>query len=94
MKITKDYSKSPAKRFDAVEDVKFWLGNGFEKISRHLSRFTDPEDFQIGCSFVGVLGFPVEAWYDHIHGQGAFRKAWEAKEAGAGSDPNGGPFRA
>lgn len=88
MKFTKDYTNSPAKRFDAVEDIKFWLGGGFSKISQHLGQFKDPGDFQLGCSFVGVAGFPVEAWYDHINGEGAYRKAWAAKEAGMGSDPN------
>lgn len=89
MKFTKDYTKSPAKRFDAVEDVKSWLGEGFSKISTHLGQFKDPADFALGCSFVGVAGFPVEAWYDHINGEGSYRKAWEAKEAGMGSNPNG-----
>lgn len=75
MKTTIDYSKSPAKAFDAVEDVKEWFDDRWPVVSDMMKGITDPEAFSIAASFGGVEGYPVEAWYDLYHGQGAYGRA-------------------
>lgn len=75
MKTTIDYAKSPAPAFDAVEDIKDYLGDRYDKIAHEMGRIHDPELFGLFCDFAGISGFPVGAWYDHFHGQGAWIKA-------------------
>lgn len=87
MHSTVDYSKSPAPRFDAVEDVIQWFGAKWDEVSSMMEAVTDPHVFGILADFAGIKGFPVECWYDLYHGEGAYRKAWAALEAGAGVDP-------
>lgn len=75
MKTTVDYSRSPAKAFDAVEDVKSWFGPKWPEVSDMMKSITDPQTFAFYANFGGVEGYPVEAWYDLYHGQGAYAKA-------------------
>lgn len=76
MKTTTNYSTSAAPKFDAVEDIKAYFGKErWAKISPTMAKTTDPEAFAIAASFGGVEGFPVEAWYDLYHGEGAYKAA-------------------
>lgn len=82
MKTTKDYSKSPAKSFDALEDIRDYLGAArWEALYPQMKAVTHPRQFTFFCSIAGIEGFPVTAWYDHYHGQGALTKAWDELEA-------------
>lgn len=72
MKTRKDYSKSQAPRFDALQDVINFLGDRWPKCNDHLKLITSVDQFENWAGFAGVEGAPVEAWYDHIHGEGAW----------------------
>lgn len=79
MRTTKDYSKSPAKHFDAVEDIKKYLGVAkWNELYPEMAKVKNPKQFSFYCMLAGIEGFPVEAWYDLYHGQGAFKAAIEA----------------
>lgn len=81
MKMNKDYSRSPAKNFDAVEDIKFWLGEKkYAEVSPQMAGVRDPKTFAFYCEMAGIQGFPVQAWYDLHHGEGAYLKACETEE--------------
>lgn len=75
MHNTIDYSKSPAPSFDAVEDIREWLGE--ERYARLIAAGIGNElhcrRFALYCSFIGIQGFPVKAWYEHFHGQGSWK---------------------
>lgn len=77
MHSTIDYSKSPSPQFDAVQDVMEWFGERYQTVAAEMSKVKDRDTFAFYCSFVGVGGFPVKAWYEHFHGQGS----WEAGNA-------------
>lgn len=65
MKTTVDYSKSPAKNFDAVEDIKKYLGlKKWNEISPEMAKVTDVRQFDVFCMIAGIEGFPVVAWFD------------------------------
>jgi hypothetical protein len=82
MKTTIDYSKSPAKSFDAVEDIKDYLGlDRWEKVSPEFAQIKDPEQFSAWAGFAGIEGFPVKAWYELYHGEGSWNRAWDVKES-------------
>lgn len=76
MKTTVDYSDDPAAKHKAVEDIREYLGNKrYETVVPAMKSVSDPHQFQMFCSLAGIHGFPVRAWYDHFHGEGAFDKA-------------------
>lgn len=78
-----DYTNRPSAKFDAVEDVKSWIGpERWAKLSLQMAKVTNPEHFAIYADLAGIQGFPVEAWYDLYHGEGAYVKAWDALEVG------------
>jgi hypothetical protein len=73
MHYTKDYSKSPAPHFDAVEDIKDYLGEAkYAQISPEMALVTDCRQFSFYCMLAGISGLPVRAWYEHFHGQGSW----------------------
>lgn len=73
MHNTVDYSKSPAPAFDAVEDIKQYLGDEYAGKLAVLRQTKNPQDWQMGCAmFLGIEGFPVRAWYEHVWGQGSW----------------------
>ena len=72
MKTTIDYSKSPAPAFDAVEDIKEYLGERYDQIAPLIKAETNRDNFAMACSFAGIHGYPVKAWYEHFHGQGSW----------------------
>ena len=77
MKTQIDYSNSPCKNFDAVEDIKDYFGPKWDKVSGLMSAVRDVELFEQYANFGGVEGFPVKAWYDLYFGGGAYDKAWD-----------------
>ena len=77
MHMTIDYSKEPAPHHRAIEDIKEWLGQErWDAISPEMAKITDTDQFMLVASFAGISGFPVRAWYDLYHGEGAFEKAF------------------
>lgn len=75
MKTTIDYTKSAAPNFDAVQDIIEYLGwDKYDQLAPQMGKVTDVDTFIAYCSLAGIEGFPVRAWYDHLHGQGAFQK--------------------
>lgn len=79
MKMRKDYSKSPAKAFDAVQDIKDYLGQEkFDSVSSDMSKLS-LKAFQFHCMLCGIEGFPMEAWYELYHGKGSYAKAIETQ---------------
>jgi hypothetical protein len=78
MHQTVDYSRSPAKAFDAVEDVKNWLGTAkWDEVSPMMAKVTDPRQFYLYAGLAGIQGYPVAAWYELYHGEGSWAKAFE-----------------
>lgn len=74
MHNTIDYSKSPAPAFDAVEDIKSWLGpDRWAKVYPELAKITHCGNFAMYCALAGIQGFPVIAWYEHYHGKGSWK---------------------
>ncbi len=73
MKVTIDYTNSPAKKFDAVEDIKNYLGPTYDMLAAIIKAEKNKGDFLLGCAILGIHGFPVEAWYDHFHGEGSWK---------------------
>lgn len=74
MKATINYSKSPAPNFDAVNDIMEYLGEKYSEIAPQIGKVLNTEHFAFYCGLAGIEGFPVKAWYDHFHGQGAWDK--------------------
>lgn len=75
---TIDYSNRAAPAFDAVEDIKGWLGQEtFDKVSPEMAKVKHCGEFTLLCSIAGIQGFPVKAWYELYHGQGS----WKPEEA-------------
>lgn len=72
MKTTIDYSSSPAPAFDAVEDIKDYLGDRYDLVAGELRHVKDKDAFACYCGLGGIRGFPVKAWYEHFHGQGSW----------------------
>lgn len=81
MRTTIDYTHNPAKHHAAVEDIKNWLGAKYDDIAQDMKRVTNPQRFRFYCMLAGIEGFPVLAWYDLFHGEGAFVKAMELLDA-------------
>lgn len=76
MHTTIDYSRSPAPRFDAVQDIKDYLGpENWQMLLQAFRNLKCVSRFQFYCNFIGVSGFPVRALYDFQWGQGAWDKA-------------------
>lgn len=74
MHNTIDYSKSPAPSFDAVEDIRSWLGEErYKTVAPEMAKLNNCGAFAMYCSLAGVQGFPVKAWYEHFHGQGSWK---------------------
>lgn len=75
MKTEIDYSTSPAPAFDAVEDIKSYLGSRYDKIANEMKTVIDANLFAAYCGLAGIEGFPIKAWYEHFQGQGAWETA-------------------
>lgn len=75
MKTTIDYSKSPAPDFDCVADVQAYLGKRYDSVAEQFKKL-NADQFTIACSFIGIEGRPIRAWFDHFHGKGAYAKEW------------------
>lgn len=77
----KDYSKSPAPNFDAVEDVRATLGEALWKetrsaIARNAEMYKRPKRWIEVCTACRIRHtFQRAAWYDLHFGQGAWSKA-------------------
>lgn len=81
MHVIRDYSKSEAPAFDAVNDVMDWFGDRYDAVASKMSKITDPDVFEFYCNFAGIEGMPVRAWYDHFHGEGNFEFRRAEKDA-------------
>lgn len=71
MKRTVDYAFSPCPNADAVADIQEYLGDRYDRVAAYLRTITDFGQFQLWCSFAGIEGFPVKAWFRHFHGEDA-----------------------
>lgn len=80
MSSQKDYSKSPAPNFDAVEDVRSAMGESTwerwrEYIDKNTTNYKYPLAWNRLCDTANVTHpFQRQAWYDHHFGQGAWEK--------------------
>jgi hypothetical protein len=73
MYIIKSYVNSPAPAFDAVEHVKEYLGDDYDRIARIMIRVKDQKNFAGTCAMLlGIEGFAVKAWYNHFFGGNAW----------------------
>lgn len=74
MHTTIDYTNSPSQAFDAVEDIKNYLGlDKWNEISPMMAKVANCGQFALYASLAGVQGFPVKAWYELYHGQGSWK---------------------
>lgn len=81
MHVTRDYSKSEAPNWEAVNDVMNWLGDRYSTLAALMRTVIDPDEFALCCELLGFSGKPVQAWYDHFHGEGNFAFRVAEKEA-------------
>lgn len=72
MHHTRSYANSPCPKVDAINDIKDWLGDHWDKISAQMSEITNQHEFVFCAAFVGVQGFPVIAWWELYHGEGSW----------------------
>lgn len=73
MHSTIDYRNSPAPQHDAVNDIKDYLGIArWNAVSEEMRKVTNCAQFALHCSFMGISGFPVRAWYELYHGEGSW----------------------
>ena len=69
-----DYStlEGEAKKAKALEDIKEWLGEKkFDEVTELLKSDESSKNFDkfaFYCGLVGVQYYPVEAWFEEIHG--------------------------
>ena len=69
-----NYANSPTPAFDAVEDIRGYLGpDKFSEITQKLKGVNVCATFALACAFCGVQGYPVQAWYELINGQGSWK---------------------
>ena len=80
--FTRDYSKSDDPKADALADIQFYLGDGYEKAAKKLRDFPDVRMFQTACWLLGIEGLPIAVWYDHLFGLGKWDQAWFELEYG------------
>lgn len=74
MHYTIDYSKSPAKAFDAVEDIRDYLGRKrYDLLKVEMGKVKHCGQFAMYCSLAGIHGYPVIAWYEHCQGQSSWK---------------------
>lgn len=74
MKTTISYNQSPAPAFDAVQDIKEYLGERYDRVAPEIAKVKHCGQFALACSMGGIEGFPVKAWYEHFHGQGSWKQ--------------------
>jgi hypothetical protein len=75
MHVDIDYTNRSTAAFDAVEDIKEYLGQKkFDEISPEFAKVTDCKQFRFYCMLGGIRGFPVKAWYESFHGQGSWKE--------------------
>ena len=75
MKTTVDYANNLAPQHAAVNDIIEYLGERYAQIAQQMRLVTDHQQFSMWCSFMGIEGYPIAAWYDHFHGGGAWDRA-------------------
>lgn len=74
MSYTISYKNSPAPAFDAVEDIREYLGNNrYGELTHILKDVKSCANFALYCSMCGIRGYPVQAWYELINGQGSWK---------------------
>ena len=70
------YNESPAKAFDAVEDIKDYLtAADWNEISAFMSAISNIEEFSRYALSYGIKGYPVQAWYELYNGQNSWKTA-------------------
>jgi hypothetical protein len=80
MHITVSYDNSPCHKADAIDDIKDWFGPRWDSVSSQMQTVTSVRAFGMLAAISGVQGFPVKAWYDLYHGDGAYDRAWDEIE--------------
>ena len=75
MKIVVDYSKTVCPQFDAVNDIMDYLDDRYELLAGEMQKVRDQNQFACLCSFMGIHGFPVKAWFNHFFGGDAWKDA-------------------
>lgn len=75
MHHTTNYANRPAPAFDAIEDIKEYLGpERWAAVSPEMAKLTNCGAFALYASLGGISGFPVIAWYELYHGQGSWKQ--------------------
>ena len=79
MSVRADYSKyetEAERRVAALDDTIEYLGLAKFVEVTDLLRIEGPEQtlrqWEMWCSFLGVSGYPVRAWYQHVWGHGKY----------------------
>lgn len=67
---TKSYKNTENPKWLAIKDIREYLGEDvFNKVEKELRKVKNYENFKIVCMIGGIEGYPVEAWYDLLHGE-------------------------
>lgn len=66
MSWTKKYEGTQEEKDkETINDIRFYLGDQFERIEKLIMSHEPPptmKDFVFSLSFLGIQGYPVEAW--------------------------------
>jgi len=82
MKSTIDYSalSGSEKSTKAVNDCKEYLSTKqYIALSDALRMGATKRDFEIGCGFLGIQGYPVDALYEYMNAEIAAVDEWEER---------------
>lgn len=64
MKQTIKYDKGDCQK--AIDDIKHYLGDKYETMAGHLKQSETKPQFIFYCGMIGIGGFPVVCWYNHL----------------------------
>jgi len=65
-----DYTKHQNPKWKAIKDIEEYFGKEkFRKVEKEMRKVKDYHQFRLACFIGGIEGYPVDCWYDLLHGE-------------------------